>query len=86
METKETRKRILNEKELEQIVGGFEYEGILEWLRGYNISCPNCRNENAGSVKKRYATGLHIYYTCEHCEQKFFYTLGPANKVIVVNE
>ena len=86
MENRETEKKVLNENEMEQAAGGFEYEGILEWLKGYNITCPTCGNEDEGSITKRYATGLHIYYTCEKCGQKFCYTMGLNKKVKVVRE
>ena len=86
MENRETEKKILNENEMEQVTGGFEYEGALEWPRGYNIACPTCGNEDKGSIKRRYATGLHIYYTCESCGQKFNYSLGPNKKVKVYKE
>ena len=81
-----TGTKTLTEKEMEHVAGGFEYEGCLEWLKGYNIACPNCGNEDAGSVKRRYATALHIYYTCEKCGQEFYYTLGLNNKVKVFKE
>ena len=86
MENRETEKKILSENEMEQVTGGFIYDGCLEWLKGYNITCPNCGNEDAGSVKKRYATALHSYYTCEKCGQNFYYTLGLNNKVKAVKE
>ena len=86
MENRESEKKILNENEMEQATGGFEYEGALEWLRGYNIACPVCGNEDEGSTKRRYATGLHIYYTCGNCGQKFYYTQGPNKKVRVYKE
>ena len=86
MENKAAEKKILNDKEAEQVVGGFKYDGILEWLKGHDIACPNCGNEKEDSVKKRYATGLHMYYTCGNCGQNFFYTLGPNNKVKVYKE
>ena len=86
MENRETEKKILNENEMEQATGGFEYDGILEWLKGYNIVCPNCGNEDAGSLKRRYTTALHIYFTCEKCRQEFYLTLGLNNKVKVVRE
>ena len=86
MENRETEAKILTENEMEQASGGFEYNGVLEWLRGYNIACPTCGNEEESSIKKRYATGLHIYYTCEKCGQKFYYTLGPNKKVKVYKE
>ena len=85
MENREKEKRTLNENEMEQAAGGFEYEGILEWLKGYDITCPTCGNGDAGSITKRYATALHVYYTCK-CGQKFFYTLGLNNKVKVYKE
>ena len=62
MENRKTENKVLTEKEMEQATGGFEYQGVLEWLNGYNIACPNCGNEEENSIKKRYATGLHIYY------------------------
>ena len=86
MENKETEKKMLNENEMEQAAGGFEYEGVLEWLKGYNITCPTCGNEDADSLKKRYATGLHIYFTCGKCGQNFYYTLGLNNKIKAVKE
>ena len=86
MENKETEKRILTEKEMEQASGGFEYQGVLEWLKGYNIACPNCGNDSEDSISKRYATGLHIYYTCGHCGQNFYYTMGLNKKIKVVKE
>ena len=86
MENRETEKKILSVNEMEQAIGGFEYNGCLEWLKGYNIVCPNCGNEDGDSIKKRYATGLHIYYTCENCGQKFYCTLGPNKKVRVYKE
>ena len=86
MENKETEKKTLNENEMEQAAGGFIYEGCLEWLKGYNIACPTCGKDDAGSVKRRYATALHSYYTCEKCGQNFYYTLGLNNKVKVVRE
>ena len=82
----ETEKKILSENEMEQAAGGFEYEGVLEWLKGHNICCPTCGNGDAGSITRRYATGLHSYYTCEKCGQKFYYTLGVNKKVKVVKE
>ena len=86
MENRETEKKTLNENEMEQAAGGFEYEGVLEWLKGYSIACPNCGNEDEGSVKRRYATALHAYYTCGKCGQKFYYTMGLNNKVKVIKE
>ena len=86
MENRETEKKILSVNEMEQATGGFEYNGCLEWLKGYNIVCPNCGCEDADSVKRRYATALHVYYTCENCGQKFFYTMGLNNKVKVCRE
>ena len=86
MENMEKEINTLNEKEMEQAAGGFEYEGILEWLRGYPIACPSCGNEEEDSITKRYATGLHIYYTCAKCGQKFYYTLGANKKVKVYKE
>ena len=86
MENRETEKKILSEKEMEQAAGGFEYEGVLEWLRGHDICCPKCGNGDAGSITRRYATALHSYYTYEKCGQKFYYTLGLHNKVKVVRE
>ena len=85
MEGRETKQKMLNKNEMEQAAGGFEYNGILEWLRGHNIACPKCGNADAGSITRRYATGLHVYFTCE-CGQNFFYALGLTNKVIVVRE
>ena len=82
----ETGKKILSKDEMEQVTGGFEYDGVLEWLKGYNIACPTCSNDDAGSVTRRYATALHIYYTCGKCGQKFYYTLGLGNKVKVYKE
>ena len=86
MESRETGTRNLTEKEMEQANGGFEYEGALEWLRGYNIACPACGNEDKDSIARRYATGLHIYYTCGNCGQKFYYTMGLNKKVKVCKE
>lgn len=86
MENRNTEKKILNENEMEQAAGGFEYDGCLEWLKGYNITCPACGNEDAGSLKRRYTTALHIYFTCEKCGQNFYYTLGLSNKVKAVKE
>ena len=86
MENRKTEKKELKENEMEQAAGGFEYEGVLEWLKGYNIACPTCGNEDAGSIKRRYASALHIYYTCEKCGQKFFYTLGLNNRIKVYKE
>ena len=86
MENRGTEKKVLNENEMEQAAGGFEYEGILEWLKGYNITCPTCGNEDAGSITRRYATALHSYYTCSKCGQQFYYTLGLNKKVKVVKE
>ena len=86
MENRETENKVLNENEMAQVAGGFEYEGVLEWLKGYDIVCPNCGNGNADSIQRRYATALHIYYTCGNCGQKFFYTLGPNKKVKVYKE
>ena len=86
MENNEIDNKILSEKEMEQVAGGFEYDGVLEWLKGHNITCPKCGTEDEGSLKKRYATGLHIYYTCEKCGQKFYYSLGPNKKVKVYLE
>lgn len=71
MENREMETKIMNKTDLEQIVGGFEYDGQLKWLKGYNVTCPTCGNEEEDSIKKRYATGLHIYFTCEKCGQKF---------------
>ena len=86
MEIRETKKKTLSENEMEQATGGFEYEGVLEWLRGTNIACPSCGNDSADSVTRRYATALHSYYTCGKCGQKFYYTMGLNNKVKVVKE
>ena len=86
MENRNTEKKILNENEMEQAAGGFEYDGCLEWLKGYNITCPACGNEEAGSLKRRYTTALHIYFICEKCGQNFYYTLGLSNKVKAVKE
>ena len=86
MENRETEKKILNEKEMEQVTGGFEYEGVLEWLKGYCFACPNCGNEDADSIERRYATALHCYYTCRKCGQKFYYTMGLNKKVRVYKE
>ena len=86
MEYRETEKMILTENEMVQAAGGFEYKGVLTWLRGYNIACPTCGNEDEGSIRKRYATGLHIYYTCQNCGQKFNYTEGLNRKVKVYKE
>ncbi len=79
MDHQDTEKKTLTNNEMEQVNGGFEYDGILEWLKGYNIVCPTCGNEDEGSITKRYATGIHIYFTCKNCGQKFNYTPG-ANK------
>ena len=86
MENRETETKILTENEMEQASGGFEYEGVLEWLRGYHIACPTCGNEEESSITRRYATGLHIYYTCGKCGQKFYYTMSPNKKVKVYKE
>ena len=86
MENRETEKKMLNENEMEQAAGGFEYEGVLEWLKGYSIACPNCGNEDETSISRRYATALHSYYKCEKCGQNFYYTMGLNNKVKVVKE
>ena len=86
MENRETEKKILSENEMEQVTGGFIYDGCLVWLKGYNIACPNCGKDDTDSVKRRYATALHSYYTCEKCGQNFYYTLGLNNKVKAVKE
>ena len=49
MEGRETKQKMLNKNEMEQAAGGFEYNGILEWLRGHNIACPKCGNVNKGN-------------------------------------
>ena len=82
----ETEKKVLNENEMEQVSGGFEYEGVLEWLRGYDITCPACGNGDADSIKRRYATALHSYYTCVKCGQNFYCTMGLNKKIKVVKE
>ena len=86
MENSEIEKNILNKDEMEQAVGGFEYDGALNWLKGYNVHCPTCGNEEEASLKRRYASGLHIYYLREKCGQKFNYTLGLNKKVLVYKE
>ena len=86
MENRKTKTKILNENEMEQAVGGFEYTGCLEWLRGYNIACPTCGKDDTGTVTRRYATALHAYYTCGKCGQNFYYTLGLNKKVKVCKE
>jgi len=86
MENKEKETKILNNNEMEQVAGGFVYDGVFEWLKGFNITCPNCANEEEASLRKRYATGIHVYYTCEKCGQKFYCVLGPGNKVKVYKE
>ena len=85
MENREAGK-ILNENEMTQAAGGFKYTGILEWLKGHNIACPGCGNEAEDLIEKRYATGLHAYYTCKNCGQKFYYTLSASKKVRVYKE
>ena len=86
MENRETEKKTLNQQEMEQASGGFEYTGCLEWLNGHNIACPSCGNENKATLERRYTTGLHAYFTCRDCGQKFYYTVGKGKKVIAVKE
>ena len=86
MENKDMEKKIINKDEMAQIVGGFEYDGVLKWLNGYNVKCPTCGNEEEASIKKRYATGLHIFYTCEKCGQKFNLTESYRKGQILVNK
>ena len=48
MENRETEKKVLNENEMEQAAGGFEYEGILEWLKGVQYHLPDLRKRGRG--------------------------------------
>ena len=67
--------RELNKKEMEQVSGGWEYDGKREWLLGHEISCPYC---NSGSrevvVFKASLKATNATFRCENCNRTFRYT------------
>ena len=80
-------KKKLNPEELEQATGGWEYNGFFEWLKGYNIKCPNCGNENADVVQKYAASTNEVLFKCAYCQQRFKlkYTWDkPDHKTIIL--
>ena len=80
-------KKNLSLEEMEQVSGGWEYNGFFEWLNGYNIKCPKCGNDDPNVVQKYAASTNEVLFKCTRCQQRFKlkYTWDkPGHKTIVL--
>ena len=76
----------LNEKELEHVTGGWEYQSdkYQTWLNGYNVKCPYCGNEEKNVVEKRGGSPSEVFFFCENCQRSFFIRYDRLYKRIKV--
>ena len=72
----------LKANELEQVSGGWEYNGDVEWLKGYNIKCPYCGAEDEETVQYCGRSKMLVGFRCAHCAKQFQY-LYSMGKVYV---
>ena len=66
-------KKELSMNELDQVSGGWEYDGKLKWLKGYNVACPYCGSESEDVVRFRFIGngGSGAHFRCENCTRPF---------------
>ena len=76
--------RELTPNELEQVSGGWEYDGHIDWLKGVTIQCPYCGADDPETVKficKRQS--LRAFFECSQCKRTIEYLHTAGGKVIV---
>ena len=68
-------KKELSMNELDQVSGGWEYDGKLKWLKGYIVPCPYCGSESEDVVRFRFIGngGSGAHFRCENCNRPFSY-------------
>ena len=66
-------KKELNVNEMEQISGGWVYDGPVEWLKGTNIKCLYCGAEDEETVHYLGRSTMHICFECRNCHNTVNY-------------
>ena len=74
----------LKPSEMEQISGGWEYDGDIDWLKGINIQCPYCGAEGRETVQNHGRSKLTAGFKCSRCNNRFQYI--NANGKVYVNK
>ena len=65
----------LDSHELEQVSGGWEFDGPRDWLVGHDIVCPYCGNGRRDVVTFTGSTSKSsAYFKCLDCKRMFIYS------------
>ena len=80
-------KKELNLEELAQVSGGWTYDGVADWLKGFEIACPYCGNSSRDVAQFQFMSfsKSNVYFRCVNCKREFIYSaLAPKKGQILL--